>query len=222
MTFLEFCFRRYVGPPESGRYWRCPWCERRNASVVVNDPAPGHAVKYRCVAAGCDSGTGRGFGDEFDLLRHFHPGCRYPDLLAVARGLRVEYEQDAATPLVPMGTRRHERDRRGAVALAWDLCMQDLDRSGQDHDAVYGRAVEALDEGRLSPRLADVVEYWVRFRGWCERMDAEHLRACDVPECDAVVCRLHRGLDPLTPEELEVERPAAEMRRRQRNGRARR
>lgn len=85
MTFLEHVIRKYIGPPRGG-YWKCPYCDRRNPSVLVNAPKAGCKVKWRCVAAGCPvSGKPR---DEYDLLRIYHPDTRYPEQRAMVADLR--------------------------------------------------------------------------------------------------------------------------------------
>lgn len=96
ITFLAFVLSRHLA--RQGAYWRCPHCDRRNPSVVCNKPKAGCKDKWRCVQC-------MAWGDEYDLLRHFHPAKRFPELRFVVAELRREWEAKHAS--------RHERRGNG-------------------------------------------------------------------------------------------------------------
>ena len=84
MTFLEFVYRKLLGPPAAGVCYRCPDCDHKTPSVTINPPKAGHAVKFRCHRCGA-------FGDEFDVLKLV--GVRhYGDRIARIQELRAEYD----------------------------------------------------------------------------------------------------------------------------------
>jgi hypothetical protein len=89
--FLAFVLTHYLGTPQSGRYWKCPICQRRNPSVVVNEPKAGCKTKWRCVHVSCPL-QGR-CQDEFDLVWHFHRYTRFPDRKVIVDGLRQEWRE---------------------------------------------------------------------------------------------------------------------------------
>ncbi len=225
MTFLEHVIRKYIGPPRGG-YWKCPYCDRRNPSVLVNAPKAGCKVKWRCVAAGCPvSGKPR---DEYDLLRIYHPDTRYPEQRAMVADLRAEWEaaeeaagcgesgtHDAAEDC-PSSPRGHSRQYDRDIAQAWAGLYEDVRRLGIDPDEAYEVLWRLYDRGYFRHagwHMRRVLGYWQAFLEWVEETNASHRAACRADECDWWCCRAARGLPPLTREEIAAQRAEAEAQR---------
>jgi hypothetical protein len=222
ITFLEFCFRRLVGPPASSRkYFRCPWCVHRNPSVVINEPLGNNAIKFRCHR--CLT-----WGDEFDLVWQFHPTSRYGQRLTIVLDLRAEYEKWVAegcpsggVPFSPTGMQGAHipvegRRHTARVIHAWEILIRMYREAGISDDDAYHSFIEDVEAGyycELHPLPDEVVAYWTacreeavkkerqerEFRESMAKIDAAHMAQCEDPECEWRVCRAQRGLPPISP-----------------------
>lgn len=200
MTFLEYVFRYYVGPPQGG-YWKCPYCDRRNPSVLLNEPKPGCRVKWRCVAAGCPThrllARSKGAGDEYDIIRLYHPDERFPQHKLIAADLRAEWEAERAactdhdTPHLSPPRGRPDEERRH-IEITWGHLMYRLQKAELDTDAVYAQLRDKFDAGHFRDSgwfASRLLEYWLHFIEWVEATDNEHMAKCTDPECDWCCCR---------------------------------
>lgn len=68
MTFLEYVCRELLGPPAHGLYWCCPFHDDTSPSFHILPPDGQHKIKFKCFPCGED-----GWGDEWDLIKFFHP-----------------------------------------------------------------------------------------------------------------------------------------------------
>ncbi len=174
MTFLEFVYRKYLGPPASGICYRCPYCAHPSPSVTINPPKEGMAVKFRCHR--CKS-----FGDEFDVLKL--AGVRdYGDRRLQVAELRKEYEsllQPGAAPtsrstkhqhppLLPrgVGSVAPEHDRQ-ALELAY------ADLTGDEISQLA--AALALAQERFPADPEELMKYCLGMIQWIAETDAQHL-----------------------------------------------
>src|SRR5438552_1089868 len=85
MTFLEFVCRKLLGPPVSGSCWRCPYCDSNGASFSVRPPKGDLPIKFKCHRCG-------EWGDEFDLMKLFHPVWGFSLRHLQLADLRRQYE----------------------------------------------------------------------------------------------------------------------------------
>lgn len=229
-TFLEYVLGLYLD--RDGLYWRCPSCQRTNGSVSVNEPLKDHAVKCRCRAVGCEWPVpGLGYGDEFDVLRWFHPGVEYPglkllrlDLWNKWNALRAEWVgrtgNVADTPNIsPHGERsRYEREFDFEVADAWAGLLAAFKSPARptpraEYDE-FARLVELGYFADLGRRFTEaLLAYWLSFVEWVEASDRRHNETCSDAVCDVAGCRAKRGLPPLTADEITALWEVAEVTR---------
>ena len=240
-TFLAFVLDIYLD--RDGQYWACPLCQRTNGSVSVNEPLKDHAIKCRCRSGWCEWPVpGRGYGDEYDVLRWFHPGVKFPGLKVLRlelwnkwNALRAESVgrtgSGASGPgatagvarlapyILPHGERnRYEQEFDGAVAEVWAALRPAFPSPDRPTPrAEYDQFARMVETGYFADRgrvFTDaVLSYWLSFVEWVEAFDSRHLAECDDLGCDTIVCRAARGLPPLTEAELEPGRIAGAARR---------
>ena len=215
-SFLEYVCKRLMGPPISGSSWRCPFCDSSRASFSVRRPKLNYAtdeyfpIKFRCFRCGK-------WGDEFDVIKLFHPGWSYSlRQLQLAR-MQREYESQQVNlasfslrggsinmkqqPQIP-----HDDPRD--VELAWANLMEDF----RDEETSVAFALQILTQFKdrcdwTKVSMDALLAYWKGFEDWIAESDQRHLAQCDDPNCEAIVCRAERGLLPLTPSEIESGRP---------------
>jgi hypothetical protein len=97
MTFLEYLCGTLSGPPISTNgngesYWPCPQCGGERFHTLPHKPK--EKDRFRCW-------TCLFRGDDIDLLRHFHPRERYPELLQRKHEIQVDFDRDQAANLLP-------------------------------------------------------------------------------------------------------------------------
>jgi hypothetical protein len=220
MTFLEYVVRELLGPPAPGGLWHCPFHDDGTPSFSVRPPKAGYAVKYKCFGCGA-------WGDEFDLVRHFHPveGRDYSWRLERVAALRAEYEAAQGGPdpggdpdsntratgagpscpacgLPSRGPGREEADDKD-LRRKLDAAWAELTSGERMHLA----AAHCLARRHEVP-TAVLARFAYEAIKWWEEGDRRHFETCDDDECDAAVCRVARGLPPLTPEEARAGREA--------------
>ena len=123
MTFLEFCFRRYLGPP-SGKYFTCPKCQHQTPSVVINEPVGNRQIKWRCHRCFAP----RQCADEYDLLRLYHPKLKFPQLQVIVARLRDEWEAEGSGCSTPPALSFHG-DGQGEIAQTeWQTRAEEFAR----------------------------------------------------------------------------------------------
>jgi hypothetical protein len=224
MTFLEYVCRRLMGPPVSGSCWRCPFCDSSGPSFSVRPPKPGYPVKFKCFRCG-------EWGDEYDLMKLCHPNGGFSERRNRLDQWRQDYERD--TPILHRGPGSTQTvnqqphihcDEPGNVELAWANLIGEL-RDEVTGEAfalqLLNRVKEHCDQNHVS--MEALLAYWNDFERWAVESEERHRAECDDPDCDARVCRIARGLAPLTPEEIEAdrqERLAAKQRSREQVRRA--
>jgi len=213
MTLLEFVIERTYGSPayRSGdrATWHCPRHDDTNPSFSTRPPRPGFKDRFQCFSCGW-------WGDEYDILREFYPGERFPELRVRLNALRIDWEQEVQAEWQSSSYRG--RGQTGNPALAW----ADLRQAFHDNETPEAFALQVAKEFRRVAQANDctveeVVDYWDAMIDWEIQSDLDHYAQCDDPECDASMCRAERGLPPLTEDERETLRARHARKRHARN-----
>lgn len=236
-TFLAFVLDCYLD--RDGQYWACPLCQRTNGSVSVNEPLKDHAIKCRCRSGWCEWPVpGRGYGDEYDVVKWFEPTLKYPARKARLDELRTRWEflraewvgrtgSGASGPgatagvacltpyILPHGDgSRYEREFHFKVADAWAGLVTAFGGSGRAEHDEFARMVEMRYFADWDRVFTDaLLAYWLSFVEWVEASDRRHNETCSDPVCDATGCRAKRGLPPLTADEISALWNAADVAR---------
>ena len=225
MTLLEFVAEQLMGPPAyrsgGGRStWSCPRHDDNHPSFSTRPHLEGYKDRFQCFSCGF-------WGDELDLLKEFYPGEGYGERLARLNAMKINHE--AEHPPEPQSEtavfsyRGGERDTTerprywGDVSDAWADFREQV-AAWETSEALAVQILVALRDRCRRERVAmvDVTDLWENFESWKVKSDLRHLWGCDDEDCDARVCRIHRGLDPLRPEEVEAgKRERAEAKRKQ-------
>jgi len=191
MVFLEFIAEKLLGPEQ-----RCPHCN--SDSFTIKAPDRAGKVRWKCYA--CDS-----WGDEYDLLKEVYPSKDYPWRRVRVALLQKQFKRETPADAVclPRGMGRDTTERPrywNDVSNVWADFREEI----ADDTAV--QILVALRDRCQQRRvkMADVIDYWEGFGDWQVKSDLRHLRGCDDEDCEARVCRAGRGLEPLTPEEVEA------------------
>lgn len=195
MTFLAFVAHKLMGPPICGSCWRCPFCDPdgdKGASFSVRPPLGDLPIKWKCFR--CD-----GWGDEFDLVKHFHPSWGYDTRKLEVLSLMAEFKsmkEPAATPFLS-GDRTGSQEapaKRGSVALAFaDLTdeLRDQETGGTHALQILKLAKAHADDNHVA--LEELMSYWDDGERRVAEFEAAHLVECSDPACDYICCRLARG-----------------------------
>ena len=204
MTFLEYVARQLMGPPQTGTYWHCPFCDSDHGSFMVRRPKAGCRVRYKCLR--CDA-----WGDESDLIKHFYPREDYGQRVDRLATMRSEFERGAKpkSPVSPLRGRgsltfiEGPRNDWHDVEIVWNDYRDDLDDFEVGYSFALGllsQLAERCEKNNVS--MEAIVKYWKDFDTCIFEMDQRHMEECDNPDCEAAVCRINRGLLPLTEEEI--------------------
>lgn len=106
-AFLAWVLDRFL--PRQGKYWRCPYCERRKPSLDLDDELCGRvAVKFRCRNPACPEHLRP--KDAYDVLRAAFPGRCFPEFVGMVTLLRKEFGEGVAAGRVPFPSPAGHRD----------------------------------------------------------------------------------------------------------------
>jgi hypothetical protein len=222
MTFLQYVCEQLIGPPTSSRsdgqsHWSCPRCGSWKFHTKPHKPE--YRDRFKCWP--CDW-----WGDEADLLLHFHPREDYGARQDRLASLREDYDREmgrgaAAGHSGPSsgpvggppssspgeaGSPRTKVDRR-SLEVAWADLTKDERELLADALTVLENKVSGVDFYAL-------MEYCLAAENGFRLSSQQHLEWCQDPECDAWICRAARGRPPLTQEEIDAEWQAMMAKRR--------
>lgn len=196
MTLFEYVLRKYIGTPAPGNKWAClnPNHPDSNPSMGIQPPTAAGKVRCKCYACGF-------YGDVYDILKILHPLESFPE-----QQLRVRDLQNELTAMqgnngsFSQGT-PEARHKATVSVVAGNIWADYRDIDGFESSL---RLIERCKRDGIT--VEDVIEYDMKHRRSMDEMERNHILECDDPECDACVCRNARGLPPLTPEEIELDR----------------
>jgi hypothetical protein len=180
MTFLEFVARKLMGPPAYGSSWCCPFHDDTSPSFHITPPKDNFPIKYKCFGCGA-------WGDEFDLLKHFHPRDNYSDRCDRRKTLSREFE---SSPNSYRGcTKMPKVMKRSAERLALDLAFADLEDcirqlETEEKEPLYlilPKAVAICEQHKVP--LQSLVNYCTEFWAWILDSNERHLQTCSDPDC---------------------------------------
>ena len=190
-TLLEYVCEQVIGPPTKSHgngesQWPCPKCTHPRFHTLP------HHTKYKDRFR-CWSCPFR--GDVFDLLRHYYPRDRFPELKARLTDFQAEYDRLPPTRLIPTrspiplrGVGRNEANSDMSTPAEIDRAWAAM-TEGE-------KATMAAAVGIAKARGVDVVGlayYCFHSARWFAETDAAHMAECDDAECDWRCCRFARG-----------------------------
>ncbi len=192
-TLLEFVALDVMGPPlfhdVSGLwYYRCPFHYDTNASLVLR--REGSKPRYKCY--GCGE-----YGDEFDLLKQMRPKWDYGDRKEYIARMTATFQ----TTVIP-SEGEPQRKRKSSLEQATEWAWAEWHMG----ERTAHRAMEIAEQYEgYGVTWNSIMQYDVEFQQTMAEMEQRHLETCDDPDCDARVCRINRGLPPLTKEEIDAD-----------------
>lgn len=196
--FLETVIAHYIGPPharigsDDRAAWYCPFCDSSNPRLQIKPPDGKRKTRWKCFR--CER-----WGDEFDFLRNMFPERNYEwrmdTLDQLKEGKQVGNDSEYMTA-------RQEEHRQDMLRAAWAEWRQhEFDERRLEYMVLEAEHYEA--EGITA---LDILEFQHEAERWILKHTQEHYMECDDEECDDAICRFGRGLEPLTPEEIQDKR----------------
>ena len=191
-----------IGPPTQDRgdgesHWECPKCSGDKFHTLPRKD--GCKDRFKCWH--CDF-----WGDEADMLKHFHPDDTYDDRLGRLNILRNEYDK-----LPPANTAKPDVIVRGAAGstvarqahpCAIENSWYDL---SDDEISVLMEARRIVENNtRHDVTFYDLTDYQIGYERAMEMMGKAFAAECQDPLCDFAPCRKAHGLPPLTREESQA------------------
>lgn len=224
-TFLEYVCRKLLGPPSYSRgdgeaHWPCPRCY--DDSWHTRPTHPHYADKFSCYRC-------TWWGDEHDLLRHFHPGWDYPTRQANLARWRQEYETMTDRPDNTHNNRVGNTNTTGSLSssprgsgIQESESTWERDDFAPEADAAQKDLLTALtnlpnsltlrDKWQLCSTVLDICAHHgihplglakrCRAEEWFLKIEEEHMAECTDTDCDWWCCRISQGW---TPEEIRAD-----------------
>lgn len=216
MTFLEFVCRRLIGRPSGSslcRAWRCPSCQDGKRTLTVRPPKGNYRIRFKCHKC-------QWWGDEADMMRHFHPTENYPQHRARLDLWHEEYQRDVEAGTLPdaggpapalsfsprsPGTTpppvnpAMPAEQREALETALDKVRDAL--SAEERRALV-RAARLAADGEVPLQL--LAEDCACYEEWLVWEELGHQISCPDWGCPRACCRACRGLPPSMPEVMQA------------------
>ena len=209
MIFLEYVACKLLGSPGYDHHWECPYCGRERFSIRPHRPE--YKDRFRCWK--CDS-----WGDASDLLKAADPVryANYQHRIHILSEWRKEFEMgdtqdnERSTTILFRGLQGSctEIEYSRNVGYAADEIQSGLDHELSSDEVfspwllIWALGVAQDHEVELEDVVVRINEEFVALAEMAE----EHADSCNELRCGVSVCRLRRGLEPLTAKQWQRRR----------------